>query len=95
MRRLDLSRVLAGPFAGRMLADLGADVVKVEPPAGDITRRWGAVRSGISGYYTQQNAGKRNVCIDLEVPGGADLVRRLASRTFNNRATSSVSSALR
>ena len=61
LRVLDLSRVLAGPFAGRMLADLGADVVKVEPPDGDLTRLWGAVIGGIPGYYHQQNVGKRNV----------------------------------
>jgi CoA:oxalate CoA-transferase len=80
LRVLDLSRVLSGPFAGRMLCDLGADVVKVEPPEGDITRAWGEVRHGLSGFYTQQNAGKRNVCIDLKAPGGPPLVRRLAAR---------------
>ena len=46
---LDLSRVLAGPFAGRMLSDLGADVVKLEPPEGDVTRHWGVKRGDISG----------------------------------------------
>jgi crotonobetainyl-CoA:carnitine CoA-transferase CaiB-like acyl-CoA transferase len=80
LRVLDLSRVLAGPFAGRMLADLGADVVKVEPPEGDITRGWGAIRHGIGGYYTQQNAGKRTLCVDLEAPGAAELLLRLAQR---------------
>ena len=58
----DLSRVLAGPFAGRMLCDLGAEVVKLEPPEGDVTRGWGRMRHGLSGYYTQQNSGKRSVC---------------------------------
>ena len=48
---LDMSRVLAGPFAGRMLSDLGADVVKLEPPKGDITRMWGPKVGGISGYF--------------------------------------------
>ena len=52
LRVLDMSRVLAGPYVGRMLADLGADVVKVEPPEGDVTRNWGAKRHGLSGYYT-------------------------------------------
>ena len=73
-----MSRVLAGPFAGRIMHDLGAEVVKVEPPEGDVTRHWGKVRAGLAGYYTQQNVGKRNVCIDLRAEGGAELVRRLA-----------------
>jgi crotonobetainyl-CoA:carnitine CoA-transferase CaiB-like acyl-CoA transferase len=80
VRVLDLSRVLAGPYAGRMLSDMGADVVKVEPPEGDITRFWGKVVAGLSGYYTQQNAGKRNISIDLRRPGAPELVRELASR---------------
>lgn len=79
VRVLDFSRVLSGPFAGRMLSDLGADVVKVEPPEGDVTRLWGEIRHGLSGFYTQQNAGKRNVCIDLKTDAGQDLARRLAS----------------
>ena len=74
-----MSRVLAGPFAGRMLADLGADVLKVEPPAGDLTRLWGAVLGGVPGYYHQQNVGKRNVCIDLAKPPGVALAKRLAA----------------
>lgn len=77
---LDLSRVLAGPFAGRMLADLGADVVKVEPPVGDITRLWGAKRGEISGYFNQQNAGKRGICVDLAVPAGVALVTALVRK---------------
>jgi crotonobetainyl-CoA:carnitine CoA-transferase CaiB-like acyl-CoA transferase len=79
-RVLDLSRVLAGPYVGRMLADLGADVVKVEPPEGDVTRKWGRPIGGLSGYYTQQNAGKRNLCIDLRAGGGPELVAQLAGR---------------
>ncbi len=80
IRVLDLSRVLAGPFAARMLTDLGADVVKVEPPDGDVTRLWGARRGGISGYFNQQNAGKRAICVDLTVPAGVELVKALARR---------------
>lgn len=79
IRVLDFSRVLSGPFAGRMFADLGADVVKTEPPEGDVTRYWGEVRHGLSGFYTQQNAGKRNVCIDLKHPRGAEVARSLAA----------------
>jgi CoA:oxalate CoA-transferase len=79
LRVLDFSRVVSGPFAGRMLADLGADVVKVEPPEGDLARVWGQVRNGLSGFYTQQNAGKRNVCIDLKTDPGADVARQLAT----------------
>ena len=80
LRVLDLSRVLAGPFAGRMLADLGADVVKIEPPDGDVTRLWGRRIGGIAGYFNQQNVGKRDVCIDLSGEGAAALVIELARR---------------
>ncbi len=80
LRVLDFSRVLAGPFAGRMLADLGADVVKIEPPDGDVTRLWGKIVANIPGYYHQQNAGKRNICIDLRAEGARDLVLDLVRR---------------
>ena len=80
LKVLDLSRVLAGPFAGRMLCDLGADVVKVEPPDGDLTRLWGAVLGGVPGYFHQQNAGKRDICVDLMKPPGVELVKRLAAQ---------------
>lgn len=77
---LDLSRVLSGPICGRALADLGARVVKVEPPAGDLTR-FSVPRHGpISGYYAQQNSGKQNVSIDLDVPSGRQLLFDLAVR---------------
>ncbi len=79
LKVLDLSRVLAGPIAGRILSDLGADVVKVEPPEGDVTRIWGKRIAGLSGFYTQQNAGKRNVSVDLGAPGGPELVMELAA----------------
>jgi CoA:oxalate CoA-transferase len=74
---LDLCRVLAGPFAGRMLADLGADVVKVEPPEGDVSRTFG--KRPESAYFRQQNAGKRSITVDLRDPAGCELVRRLAA----------------
>ena len=78
LKVLDFSRVMAGPYCTRLLCDLGADVVKLEPPEGDITRNWGEQRHGLSGFYTQQNAGKRNICVDLKSADGPELVRRLA-----------------
>jgi crotonobetainyl-CoA:carnitine CoA-transferase CaiB-like acyl-CoA transferase len=80
LKVLDFSRVLSGPFAGRILSDLGADVVKVEPPEGDVTRYWGQVIGGIPGYYNQQNAGKRNICMDLRAPGAVELVDDLVKQ---------------
>jgi CoA:oxalate CoA-transferase len=77
---LDLSRVLSGPICGRALADLGARVVKIEPPAGDLTR-FSIPRHGpISGYYAQQNSGKENVSVDLDTEEGRRLVFDLACR---------------
>ncbi len=77
---LDMSRVLAGPFAGRMLCDLGADVVKLEPPEGDITRIWGRKVAGVSSYFNQQNAGKRDISVDLRTPKGVELVKALVGQ---------------
>jgi len=74
-----MTRVVSGPVVGRALADLGADVVKLEPPDGDVTRLWGEERAGIAGFFLQQNAGKRNVCVDLKAPGAVELVCDLAA----------------
>jgi CoA:oxalate CoA-transferase len=74
VRVLDISRVVSGPFAGRLLADLGADVVRVEGPDSDFLRKIGHVRNGLSGYFTQMNVGKRNIGVDLKRPGGRELV---------------------
>ncbi len=90
LRVLDLSRVLAGPWATQILADLGADVVKVEQPEkGDDTRLWGPPyltdRDGNptreSAYYLCTNRNKRSVAIDLTRPEGQDLIRRLAAQS--------------
>lgn len=80
VRVLDFSQVLAGPYTTRVLGELGADVIKVEAPSGDLTRVIAPKRDrGASGLYTWANLGKRNVCIDLAKPEGRalalDLVR--------------------
>jgi crotonobetainyl-CoA:carnitine CoA-transferase CaiB-like acyl-CoA transferase len=83
VRVLDLSRVLAGPYCSMLLADLGADVIKVERPgSGDPTRAWGPpFRDGESAYYLCVNRGKRSITIDLGDPAGADVARRLAGES--------------
>jgi crotonobetainyl-CoA:carnitine CoA-transferase CaiB-like acyl-CoA transferase len=80
VRVLDFTRVLSGPHCTRMLCDLGADVIKVEPPAGDLTRFSNPRRHGLASYFVQQNAGKRNVSIDLAHPEGRRLAADLAVR---------------
>jgi CoA:oxalate CoA-transferase len=77
---LDFSRVLAGPFVSRMLSDLGADVVKVEPPEGDMTRLVGRKINDLSGYFTQQNVGKRSICVDLAQEGSTELLLQLVAK---------------
>lgn len=77
VRVLDLSRVLSGPIAGRNLHDLGAEVIKLEPPEGDLTRFAAPKVGSISLYYAQQNSGKRNISLDLGRPEAVDIVLRL------------------
>jgi crotonobetainyl-CoA:carnitine CoA-transferase CaiB-like acyl-CoA transferase len=77
----DFSRILAGPYATMLLADMGADVVKVEGPAGDDTRSWmPPLRDGVSTYYLGINRGKRSIALDLRDPADAELGRELARR---------------
>ena len=88
LKVLELSRILAGPWIGQTLADLGADVVKVEAPAGDDTRAWGPpfveAEDGSpldAAYFHACNRGKRSVVLDFSRPDGQEAVRRLAARS--------------
>jgi crotonobetainyl-CoA:carnitine CoA-transferase CaiB-like acyl-CoA transferase len=81
VRVLDFSRVLSGPHCGRMLADMGADVIKVEPPEGDMTRYSFPRVNSIATYFTQQNCGKRNISLDLRQPRAVELLCELARRS--------------
>ena len=77
----DFSRILAGPYATMLLADMGAEVVKVEGPGGDDTRTWQPpVRDGISTYYLGVNRNKRSIALDLRDPGDLAAARELARR---------------
>ncbi|KQU76375.1 CoA-transferase [Aminobacter sp. DSM 101952] len=87
VRVIELARILAGPWAGQLLADLGADVIKVEnPDGGDDTRKWGPpFVTGQDGenlsaaYYHACNRGKRSIALDFSTPEGAEIVRKLVS----------------
>ncbi len=88
IRVLDLSRILAGPWAGQILADFGADVIKIERPgAGDDTRHWGppflkdrdGAETDVAAYFLCANRNKRSITVDMTRPEGQDLLRRLAA----------------
>ena len=89
LRVLDLSRVLAGPWASQTLADLGAEVIKIEKPGeGDDTRGWGPPfltkpdgSQGDAAYFLSTNRGKKSVCIDMATPDGQRLLRQLAEKS--------------
>lgn len=82
IRIADFSRVLAGPLCARTLQDLGADVIKIEPPRADVSRFAAPVNpNGMSGYYAQQNAGKRNISIDLNVPEAREIALQICDQS--------------
>ena len=78
VRVAEFCQVLAGPFAGCLLADMGADVIKVESPEGDLMRQWPPVLDGYSQYFASVNRNKRSVVFDLKQDAGLDAARRLA-----------------
>jgi CoA:oxalate CoA-transferase len=81
VRVVDLSRVLAGPFCSMLLADMGAEVIKVEPPGeGDALRKVGVVVQGLSWYFAQFNRNKKSITLDLYTDDGKDILARLIAR---------------
>ena len=81
IRVLDLSRVLAGPYCTALLADLGAEVIKLEPPAGDDYRHVGPFRDGESALFTLNNRGKKSLVLDLKDPADLGLALAIADRS--------------
>jgi crotonobetainyl-CoA:carnitine CoA-transferase CaiB-like acyl-CoA transferase len=82
VRVLDLTRVLAGPFAAMMLGDMGADVIKVEEPGkGDDTRKWPPFVGGEASYFMSVNRSKRSMTLNLKAPAGVAILKRLAARS--------------
>ena len=83
LKVIDLSRVLGGPYCGQMLADHGAEVIKIEPPQGDETRLWGPPfdAEGISAYFAGINRNKRKIALDLSKPAGRNVLLRLLGET--------------
>ena len=79
LRVLDFTTTIAGPHCGRLLADLGAEVIKIEAPEGDMMRTRPPLRSGASTSFGQLNAGKKSIVLDLKSPRGAEAARRLVA----------------
>src|SRR5438093_13362362 len=81
IRVLDVTQVMAGPFCAMLLADLGADVVKVEPPAGDSTRQMPGAAGNDSPSFNAVNRGKRGIVLNLKTAEGREVFTRLARAT--------------
>src|SRR5438128_2800413 len=79
LRVVDLTHVMAGPYCAMMLADLGADVIKIEPPSGDSSRQMPGGVGPDSPSFNAVNRGKRSIIVNLKVPEGREIVRRLAA----------------
>jgi formyl-CoA transferase len=79
IRVLDVTQVMAGPFCAMQLCDMGADVIKVEPPGGDSTRRMAGARGTESAGFNAVNRGKRGIVLDLKTPAGQNAFKRLAA----------------
>ena len=78
---IDLSRILAGPYCTLLLAELGARVIKVEPPPqGDDARQYGPFKNGKSAYFVSVNRGKESIALDLKSPAGCDIFERLLDK---------------
>src|SRR6202049_5400173 len=78
---LDFSQYLAGPTVTRLMAEMGADIIKVEQsPMGDPSRNLPAIKNGRSGYFVQQNRGKKSLCLDLGKPESLEIIRALVAR---------------
>lgn len=90
IRVVEFCHVAAGPFCGMLLADFGADVIKVEPMEGDTLRQWPPIRNGFSENFASLNRGKRSIALDLKDPADRDLARSLVLESDvlveNNRA---------
>ena len=80
IRVLDVTQVMAGPFCAMQLCDMGADVIKVEPPEGDSTRRMAGASGTDSPGFNAVNRGKRGIVLDLKTPSAQEAFRRLARR---------------
>jgi crotonobetainyl-CoA:carnitine CoA-transferase CaiB-like acyl-CoA transferase len=78
---VDLTRIIAGPFCTLLLADMGAEVIKVEPPEGDPLRAQGVIKDGLSWYYTSYNRNKKSIILDLYIDDGKEILKSLMRKS--------------
>ena len=81
VRVLDFTTIVSGPYCTRLLADLGADVIKLEPPEGDYIRMQPPMRAGKSAYFAHLNCGKKSMAIDLRRPEAIEIIHELAAKS--------------